>query len=68
MKYEIGTFKRSNWITVTLLTIVMVGFGLFAEAHVATNSSGEPAIARSQLQVTPIAGDTLAGELFHNFF
>jgi hypothetical protein len=53
MKYEIGTFKRSNWMTFVLLTVVMVGFGIFAEAHTAAANTGEL-----------FTGELFTGELF----
>lgn len=78
MKYEISTFKRSNWMTFVLLTVVMVGFGMFAEAHVATVNTGElftgelltgeEGIASSQPVITPTAGNSTLNEFLHDFF
>lgn len=73
MKYEIGTFKRSNWMTFVLLTVVMVGFGIFAEAHVATVNTGEPfagedVIVSSQSVITPTAGTSTLNEFIRRLF
>lgn len=67
MKYSISMYRRSSWATIALLTIVMIGFGVIADAHVKTTAPAAT-VSSVQAQSTSASSQDTLADIFTYLF